>query len=68
VFEIDLFRVLRERWGENFSSFISKKVVTIAGDVAMENLGIKDEKLKYEIFEEIDFLVHFAACTKFNER
>ncbi|KAK2433770.1 alcohol-forming fatty acyl-CoA reductase [Trifolium repens] len=68
VFKIDLFRILRERWGENFSSFISKKVVTIAGDVAMENLGIKDEKLKYEIFEEIDFLVHFAACTKFNER
>jgi fatty acyl-CoA reductase len=42
--------------------------VTIAGDVAMENLGIKDEKLKNEIFEEIDFLVHFAASTKFNER
>ncbi|CAJ2654629.1 fatty acyl-CoA reductase 1-like [Trifolium pratense] len=68
VFKIDLFRVLRERWGENFSSFISKKVVTIAGDVAKENLGIKDEKLKNDMFEEIDFLVHFAASTKFNER
>ncbi|XP_039689686.1 fatty acyl-CoA reductase 1 isoform X2 [Medicago truncatula] len=68
VFEIDLFRVLRAKWGENFSSFISKKVVAIAGDVAIENLGIKDEKLKREIFEEIDLLVHFAASTKFDER
>jgi alcohol-forming fatty acyl-CoA reductase len=60
--------VLRAEWGEKFSSFISKKVVGIAGDVAAENLGIKDEKLKNEIFEEIDLLVHFAASTKFDER
>jgi len=42
--------------------------VAIAGDVAIENLGIKDERLKNEIFEEIDVLVHFAASTKFDER
>ncbi|CAJ2654632.1 unnamed protein product [Trifolium pratense] len=68
VFESDLFRVLRDKLGENFGSFISKKVVTIAGDVAIENLGIKDEKIKNEILEEIDFFVHSAASTKFNER
>lgn len=53
---------------EDFNSFISKKVVAIAGDVAIENLGIKDEKLKNEILEEIDVLVHSAASTKFDER
>ncbi|AES88384.1 fatty acyl-CoA reductase [Medicago truncatula] len=68
VFEIDLFRVLRAKWGEKFSSFISKKVVAIAGDVAVENLGIKDQNILNEIFEEIDLLVHFAASTKFDER
>ncbi|KAI5388813.1 hypothetical protein KIW84_074467 [Lathyrus oleraceus] len=68
VFNIDLFRVLRAKLGEDFSSFISKKVVAIAGDVAIENLGIKDEKLKNEIFQGIDVLVHSAATTKFDER
>jgi len=65
---MDLFRILRDKWGENFSSFISKKVIAIAGDVANENLGIKDEKLRNEIFEEIDILVHFAGSTKHDER
>ncbi|KAI5388817.1 hypothetical protein KIW84_074469 [Lathyrus oleraceus] len=68
VFEIDLFRVLRAELSEDFNSFISKKVVAIAGDVAIENLGIKDEKLKNEILEEIDVLVHSAASTKFDDR
>ncbi|KAL5080673.1 hypothetical protein RYX36_009094 [Vicia faba] len=68
VFDIDLFRVLRAELGEDFNSFTSKKVVAIAGDVAIENFGIKDEKIKNEIFEEIDVLVHSAASTKLDER
>ncbi|KAL5098864.1 hypothetical protein RYX36_003191, partial [Vicia faba] len=56
------------RVGEDFTSFTSKKVVAIAGDVAIENFGIKDEKIKNEIFEEIDVLVHSAASTKLDER
>ncbi|CAI8616327.1 unnamed protein product, partial [Vicia faba] len=64
VFEIDLFRILRGELGEDFNSFISKKVVAIAGNVAIENFGIEDEK----IFEEIDVLIHSAASTKFDER
>ncbi|KAL5075950.1 hypothetical protein RYX36_014934 [Vicia faba] len=68
VFDIDLFRVLRAELGEDFNSFTSKKVVAIAGDVAIENFGIKDEKIKNEIFEEVDVLVHSAASTKLDER
>ncbi|XP_058763057.1 fatty acyl-CoA reductase 1-like [Vicia villosa] len=68
VFEIDLFRVLRGELGEDFDSFVSEKVVAIAGDVGIENLGIKDEKLKIEMFEEIDVIVHSAATTNFDER
>ncbi|CAK8576344.1 unnamed protein product [Lathyrus sativus] len=68
VFEIDLFRVLRGELGGDFNSFISNKVVAVAGDVAIQNFGIKDQKLKNEIFDEIDVLVHSAASTKFDER
>ncbi|XP_058767143.1 fatty acyl-CoA reductase 1-like [Vicia villosa] len=68
IFEIDLFQVLRGELGEDFDSFVSKKVVAIAGDVGIENLGIKSEKLKNEMFEEIDVIVHSAATTNFDER
>lgn len=54
--------------GGDFNSFISKKVVAVAGDVAIENLGIKDEKLKNVMFEEIDIIVNSAATTNFDER
>ncbi|KAL2327085.1 hypothetical protein Fmac_020512 [Flemingia macrophylla] len=64
----DVFRVLRYRWGTDFDSFISKKVVAVAGDVSLENLGIKDENTRRLMFEELDIIVHAAATTNFNER
>ncbi|WJX50088.1 alcohol-forming fatty acyl-CoA reductase [Trifolium repens] len=63
-----LYLLLRASNTELAEERLQNEVATIAGDVVKENLGIKDEKLKNEIFEEIDFLVHFAASTKFNER
>ncbi|AES97100.2 fatty acyl-CoA reductase [Medicago truncatula] len=68
VFDTDLFRVLRDDWGEDFNSFISKKVVAVAGDVAVENLGIKDQNILNVMFEEIDLIVNSAATTNFDER
>lgn len=63
-----MFRVLRDEWGEDFDSFMSKKVIVIPGDVSLENLGLKDEDLKNEMLKEIEVLVNFAASTKFDER
>lgn len=60
--------MLRDKWGDQFDSFISNKVTVIAGDVAVENLGLKDENLKILMFEEIDLIINFAASTKFDER
>lgn len=60
--------MLRDKWGDDFDSFISEKVVAIVGDVAVENLALKEENLRNEMFEEIDLLVNFAASTKFDER
>ncbi|CAN6557198.1 unnamed protein product [Malus baccata var. baccata] len=37
-----LFKVLREKLGADFDSFISEKVVAVPGDVTSENLGVKD--------------------------
>ncbi|AES88362.2 putative alcohol-forming fatty acyl-CoA reductase [Medicago truncatula] len=68
VFQTDLFRVLRDKLGGGFNSFISKKVVAVAGDAAVENLGIKDNTILNVMFEEIDLIVHSAGTTNFNER
>ncbi|KNA23360.1 hypothetical protein SOVF_025600 [Spinacia oleracea] len=61
----ELFRVLRERHGAEFDSFISEKVAPIDGDTSLVNLGLKD---KSEIYKEIDVIIHSAAVTKFQER
>ena len=63
-----LFRVLRDQWGENFDSFISRKVVVIPGDVSLHNLGLKDEELKIKMLEEINVIVNLAGTSKFEER
>ncbi|XP_027345646.1 fatty acyl-CoA reductase 1-like [Abrus precatorius] len=68
VIQKDLFKVLRDKWGEDFDSLISEKLVAIAGDVSLENLGLKDENLNNEMLDEIDIIVNSAASTKFDER
>lgn len=61
-----MFGLLRIKWAQEFDSFISEKVTAIAGDVAVENLGLKDENL--DMFQEIDLIINFAATTKFDDR
>ncbi|CAI0554723.1 unnamed protein product [Linum tenue] len=68
VTEKELFRVVKEKWGPNFSKFVSEKVVAVAGDVSREDLGIEDLDLKKEIWKEADLVVNFAATTRFDER
>ncbi|KAL1345566.1 hypothetical protein AAHE18_08G126900 [Arachis hypogaea] len=63
VFGKKLFKMQREKWGKKFSSFLSEKVVAVAGDVSLHNFGIKDQIL----IEEIDIIVHSAATTRLDE-
>ncbi|EFH51932.1 oxidoreductase, acting on the CH-CH group of donors [Arabidopsis lyrata subsp. lyrata] len=69
AFEKDLFKVLRESLGdENFNTLLSEKVVPVAGDIAMDHLGMKDSKLRERMQKEIDIVVNVAATTNFDER
>ncbi|XP_022643017.1 alcohol-forming fatty acyl-CoA reductase-like [Vigna radiata var. radiata] len=68
VLSKDLFRVLRGMWGADFVSFISEKVLAVGGDVSVENLGVKDTKLREKLLEETDIIINSAATTKFYER
>ncbi|KAB1227268.1 Fatty acyl-CoA reductase 3 [Morella rubra] len=64
----ELFRVLKEKWGPNFSSFISQKVTVLPGDLCLEDMGLKDSMLREEMRNQVDFVINFAATTNFDER
>ncbi|GMH22390.1 hypothetical protein Nepgr_024233 [Nepenthes gracilis] len=64
----DLFRVLKEKMGTNFNSFISDKVTVVPGDISFEDLAIKDANLKEEMWRNIEVIVNLAATTRFDER
>lgn len=67
--EKDLFRVLRNALGEeNLKATVSEKVVPIAGDISVDNLGVKDSDLLQHMWNEIDIIVNVAATTNFDER
>ncbi|XP_077230912.1 alcohol-forming fatty acyl-CoA reductase-like isoform X2 [Tasmannia lanceolata] len=68
VMEKEVFRVLREKYGKSFYSFIWDKVTPLAGDIAYENLGIEENSLKEEMWREINVVVNVAATTNFDER
>ncbi|KAK6144218.1 hypothetical protein DH2020_021038 [Rehmannia glutinosa] len=68
IIDSELFRILREKWGQNIYSFLSSKVIPISGDVSYENLGIVNSELIDEIWRETDFIINSAATTRFDER
>ncbi|OMO70207.1 Male sterility, NAD-binding protein [Corchorus capsularis] len=64
----DLFKVLKEKCGKNFNSFISEKITLVPGDISLEDLGVKDSNLVQEMWREMDVVVNLAATTNFDER
>ncbi|KAL5728780.1 alcohol-forming fatty acyl-CoA reductase [Ranunculus cassubicifolius] len=64
----ELFKVLKDKYGSNFNSFISDKVTPVTGDISCINLGVTDPDLKENLWNEIDIVVNIAATTKFDER
>ncbi|KAJ8749883.1 hypothetical protein K2173_013798 [Erythroxylum novogranatense] len=64
----DLFRVLKEKYGTNLNSIIKDKIVPLAGDVCLPDLGLKDSNFREEMMSELDVVLNFAATTDFNER
>ncbi|XP_021729658.1 alcohol-forming fatty acyl-CoA reductase-like [Chenopodium quinoa] len=63
----ELFKVLREKWGSSFESFVSDKISAVAGDTSYENLGLTDDQVK-EMYNDIDIVINVAATTRFDER
>ncbi|KAL0369545.1 UNVERIFIED_CONTAM: Fatty acyl-CoA reductase 3 [Sesamum angustifolium] len=64
ILNLELFRVVNEKFGRN----ALEKVVPVAGDTSMENLGITNSEVREEIWRDVDIIISSAATTKFDER
>jgi len=64
----DLLKVLKDKVGADFRSFVSEKVVAVAADVSLQNLDIQDKNMSNQMLKELDIIVHTAATTNFNKR
>ncbi|XP_019198998.1 PREDICTED: fatty acyl-CoA reductase 3-like [Ipomoea nil] len=64
----DLFKVVKEKYGEKLNNIISEKVSVVAGDVSCEKMGVKDSHLLDQMQREVDIMVNLAATTDFYER
>ncbi|KAL9322678.1 hypothetical protein ACSQ67_010731 [Phaseolus vulgaris] len=64
----DLFRLLKEKLGTRFNSFVSEKLTVVPGDISHEDLNLKNSILWEEICNQTDVIVNVAASTKFDER
>ncbi|TKY67085.1 Fatty acyl-CoA reductase 3 [Spatholobus suberectus] len=64
----DLFRLVKEKLGANFNSFVSKKLTLVPGDISREDLGLEDPILREEICNQTDVIINLAATTNFDER
>ncbi|MED6195940.1 hypothetical protein PIB30_042553 [Stylosanthes scabra] len=64
----ELFRLLKEKLGPKFSSFVSDKLVAVPGDILQENLNLKNFIFEEEIYNQTDVVVNVAGTTRFDER
>ncbi|XP_044952964.1 probable fatty acyl-CoA reductase 5 isoform X1 [Hordeum vulgare subsp. vulgare] len=65
----ELFCLLRQRHGSGFDTFVTERVVVLAGDVTCESFGIEAKKLReLRLTDELNIIVNSAATTNFYER
>lgn len=60
-----VFEPLHERWGNQLSQFIKKKVEVVEGDASKTNLGLDDATVA-RLAEQLDLVVHCAGSVDFN--
>ena len=65
--DIELFKCLKQKYGEHYEAFMLSKLVPVAGNVGDSNLGMKEE-LAIEIAKDVQIIVNSAGDTAFHQR
>ncbi|XP_011626024.1 fatty acyl-CoA reductase 1 isoform X1 [Amborella trichopoda] len=68
ILQKELFKVLREKHGTGFDSFVGEKIFPVVGDLRHQSLGIKDLDIRNKLWREVDMIINAAAATSFDER
>ncbi|KAL6498099.1 hypothetical protein OROGR_028496 [Orobanche gracilis] len=67
VMEKELFKVVRDKYGEKLNSFMEEKVSVVSGDISQDCFGLESKMLE-ELFGQVDIVISLAATTNFDER
>lgn len=67
ILNAEVFRSLQEIHGNNYQSFMMKKLIPVMGNVRDANMGI-EATVAEDISMEVDVIVNSAANTTFDER
>jgi len=67
VMNAELFKELREIYGNQYENFMLEKLVPVPGDMTQHNLGIQED-IADVLVKEVDIIVSSAANTTFDER
>ncbi|CAH9093404.1 unnamed protein product [Cuscuta europaea] len=65
VIDSELFRVVKEKYGDKFKALVEEKVFPVAGDISFKELGIQNDE---QLSGELDIIINSAATTIFDER
>ncbi|KAH9310667.1 hypothetical protein KI387_025702 [Taxus chinensis] len=63
----ELFRCLRDIYGDHYEEFVWSKLVPVAGDVSLDNLGIQADVAE-KLADYVDIILNCAANTSFDAR
>ncbi|KAI6676517.1 hypothetical protein NL676_037313 [Syzygium grande] len=67
IIECELFKCLKQKYGEEYTNFMLSKLVPVKGDIRESNMGIADDFL-HQITQEVDVILNSAANTILDER
>lgn len=63
----ELFKVVREKYGEQLNSLIHEKVIVLFGDITSDSFGLDSNTLE-NLFGQVNVVINLAATTNFDER
>ncbi|KAL4310791.1 hypothetical protein GQ457_01G025120 [Hibiscus cannabinus] len=67
IVDIELFKCVKQKYGEQYEEFMWSKLVGVVGDVGQSNLGM-EEDFATEIAKDVQIIVNGAADTNFDQR
>lgn len=67
VIKSPLFKLLRATHGDDYETFMNKKLTAVSGTISSDDLGISSDVAR-DLSKTVDVIVNSAATTTFDER